>query len=443
MIRRVGQAFFLASIAVVGACGDDPNTTPTSPSFSHGSTTCDFSSLRNALKAYLSTSGNPNLEKTALDLLTKMQSSRNSGKIDQADNFGFSILAQIAAAADDPTKVDNPLSGPPTAPTRGEEAANHTLFCMSSAVTDGVTLPVTTFASALNGVPKGEFEVRGGSSTAPVRARNGSYSVLGLVDGKNWGQAFGGRLAGQTLIWGFPNTTSTAGGETETGTAYNWFTIPKRETLATFPSVIVALCKAPGLNDLVEETPAGGNPTVLRPVEASIVNALLDAGETCSTQLTSAGALERTLEFARRLILPTLARAAVFNPGGTGGLARGYSTFGPVDVLELHVSFIPDPGVIDPASKNSTLTSNGDSIRVLVTGKNDTPIDADVIVSFIKNAGEPAFLNGDTNVATETDGIAAFGDLSLTKTGGYRLVATVSVLNLTAADTSQAFNVSP
>ncbi len=423
MRRATLRVASLAAVYALGACSGGDQT-PTEPSLGKGPkpppspTECSFPTTSRLVGDVFQ---QPE-RRLVQDLLDQMQ---RAGSDDVRYDRGMSILAELAKAVN--------LGRQRGSLQTQEDLANNVIFCLPATAKTGLQLPITTFDKALNPSIDGAFEVRGGSADddGPVVTRLDG-SILALKPGVECKETDGDlvdnswicSLGQRTLIYAF-STTPQAGSEQPVGQkpSFEWSTVP---LVATLPNgnrtLLLGICEF-SAKSLIQED---GGIIFFEDV------AFLETGNGgpwgCPSQVTRARGWG-LLDFARRVFAPEVAHAALVSPPGTGGLARGFSTFTVVDADTINLAFTTEP---EDGTTHTDIT-----VVVRATGDafappNQTPVEGAVVElnvagnsgSFTVTAptctGQPCKPSGITDV----NGNASI-TFQIDKPGGYTLAATL------------------
>jgi hypothetical protein len=383
-------------------------------------TTCDFRSLNQTANRYFGSAE----AKIVRGLISQMQDA-GAGTTTARDR-GFDVMTHIASNVN--------AGNTDVADAAG--LTNGLLVCM---FTDAADLPATfpeDFTTATNPALHGGYAVRGGATdplSAPVLSRPLTAPFSGMApSGLNtWpGVLSGNPPPARLLVYGMP------GSQPQT---YEWRVVP-RSAVFSLP-VVVGLCIDANVSttSLVNEEHVG----LLPFVDAAFLNPA-----TCSPFATQSWSMQVASRLARwgiDVLGPrTLAASGLLNPGGLGGSTGGIgSEFGPQVVNTVTLTFVVQPSDV---AVNQTITP---PVVVQATAfGTSTPV-PNVIISLaaVDNNGVPAVLQGTLTGTTDSTGTVTFSDLSETKTGGYRLTASGSVIGrpgiAVPAVSSERFNVRP
>jgi hypothetical protein len=343
-----------------------------------------------------------------------------------AQDRGFDVMTHIAAN----------VNAGNTDVADASALTNGLLACM---FTNAADLPETfpeDFSIPTNPALHGGYAVRGGA-TVPLSAPVFSRPVLAPFSGvapsglHTWAEILAGNPApNRVLVYGMP------GSQPQT---YEWRVVPR--SAAFSPPAVVGLCIDANVSttSLVHEEHIG----LLPFVDAAFLNPA-----TCSPFAAQSWSMQVASRIARwgiDFLGPRpLSASGLMNPGGLGGSTGGIrSEFGPQAVASVTLTFVVQPSDV---RVNQVITPPV-VVRATAVGTN-TPV-PNVIISLaaIDNNGVPAVLQGTLTGTTDATGTVTFSDLSETKTGGYRLTATGSVIGrpgiAVPAVSSTRFNVRP
>ena len=427
--RVSGAGLAIVALAAIG-CGDRGRQLPAAPrmqtsQLSASSVACDFKSLDQLATHYF-----PGPEaRVVRDIIDQME---EAGAFSlTAKNGGFDVMTHIAANV----KQGN------TDVAEASSLTNGLLACMFN---DPDDLPLTfpeDFSVATDPSLDGGYEVRGGPFDLPdevlSRPFDAPFSGIAPCTSASCGtfpQTWAGVLSGspdpkRVLVYGAPGLTPNT---------YDWRVVPRSTQFS--PAVFVGICLSATATEnatsLIHEEHVGLLPFAdvdFLPVCSGF------ASQSWTSQLSS-----RLARWGLDLLGRPLSATTSLNPGGLAGSTGSLrSEFGPEEADTVRLKFEKQPSDI----------SVGDAIfpPVVISARNATtgsPV-ANVTVTLVavNNNGEPAILLGTTTRTTGYDGLVTFDDLSQTKTGAYRLVASGSVGGRPAivvpTITSKKFNVRP
>ena len=428
MHRLSGVVVALVALGAVG-CGERSQPLPPGPSMqvaalSSGGTSCDFKAINKLVTSYFS---GPEA-KVVKRFVSQMQdASADSTRRDR----GFDVMTHIASNVD---------SGNPDF-ADASSLTNGLLVCMFSDTADlPATFPDPDFTVATDPLEHGAYAVRGGATdplSAPVFSRPLTAPFSGIApSGLNtWPDVLSDNPPpARVLVYGMP------GSQPQT---YEWRVVPRSSEFS--PPVIVGLCIDANLSttSLVHEEHVG----LLPFVEVAFLNPATNPA-TCSPFATQSWGMQVASRLARwgiDFLGPRpLSASVLLNPGGLGGSSGGIkSEFGPQVVSTVTLTFVVQPTDV---TVDSVITP---PVVVRATAAGDTTSVPNVIITLaaVDNNGVPAVLQGTLTDTTDASGTVTFDDLSETKTGGYRLTASGSVIGrpriAVPAVGSTRFNVRP
>jgi hypothetical protein len=300
--RPLGLAAALALAVLAAACDQAPPSAPQdTPSFvkTPPPFACTFTgnpSLSNASNAYFTKAAD---QKTASDFIAAMQTAFGTTKnYAAARSAGFDLLSFVG-------KVSRIGGGSST--SAGAVVVQQAVQCMFDVAGADASLfsgwPTSTqfdFASALDKANGGVLYVRTPANPAApfIVAANGAGNVAGFAPPANGTWSI---LSNQVLIYG---NTVTGG--------YDWKLIPNTTTFSPF--VVVALCQADNVTDMVHQEGVGV-------IGYQGARAATICAATQSEALLQRGPLGRLAEFAGRLFVPTTLQAAMVGTRVIGGSA--------------------------------------------------------------------------------------------------------------------------
>jgi len=416
--RLSGIAIGVVALMAVG-CSDRNQPLPPTSSMQTaapltGGITCDFKSLNQFATHYF----NAPEAKLVRGLISAMQTA--GAFTVTAKDRGFDVMTHVASNVDAGNSDVADASG----------LTNGLLACMFATAAE---LPATfpeDFSVATDPAQHGAYQVRGGPTdpaSAPVfnRPLTAPFSGMKPTGGHSWADVLTGAPApARILVYGRPGALSQT---------YDWKVAPANTSFA--PPVMVGVCIDPftATTSLLREEHSG-----LLPFAdfAELVPGVCSPVAARTTSLPAQLAAR-----VRDFFLPSPLGA---NPGGLAGTTGGiHSVFGAQVVDTVTLTFTTQPSDV---TVNQIITP---PVQVLATakGSGDPVPNVSVTLSSIDNNGVPQLLSGTLTQVTDGSGIATFGDLSQSKTGGYAFTATGSVNGRAAIvvvqATSARFNVHP
>lgn len=444
MHRALRNTLVLTVALAASGCSDQEQPLPSAPDYhtiASSSSECDFTHLSQLANSYFA----PPRQQVVHDLVADMDDAAEFSPA--AKSLGFDIMAQIEAVVNDNTAGD---------PGVGANLVNHLILCMYNATTESASYPagfattgsVEDFTIALTPSLHGAFAVKPGftGDAAVIFSRPVSEPFSGVAPSSGtWADVLVNRVGhpDRVLFYGRPGSTSTT---------YDWKTVPRD---AEFNSLVVAVCVDADdeTTSLLNEENVGLLPFVdalfLNPATCSPTStALVDP----SAPLMLAQGLIR---LGTSLVAPRTLWATAFSPGGLGGSTGGArSEFGPSEIDHVTLEFQQQP----TSTKVNTIIAPAVTVKATAFptggGTPKTLPNVAIKLAAVNNNGSTVLLSGtvlqgDGTVLQTTDGngIATYSDLSLSKTGGYRLLATGVVGGRPAIQVLQAtsvrFNVRP
>ena len=397
MGRRITSLTTAAlGLAAIG-CGDSTRGSPTSPDFAPSVVGCDLSTARGLVNSIF-----PSAQRTPAKNF--LQAIQNAGvPSDAATNAGFDLFALIAGYG----------SG---SPQDRSTFVNAIIPCQS---VGSVSLPID-FTGAFG--PNGAFEVRG---SVDDKAAAVSHDILwgleppiqtGTATRHTWNEITGGIANKRFLAYGAPVTVPGFTNETLVGTIFEWFTIP---TLSFDPGVVVGTCinDGSGSEYLIQHNAVATGGEIVPSATPSFCPVVSSYEGNEGWSLTAVA--HRFIDFFKPQ--PLLAAAlGTRPPGGSIGSLSPSAAVNP-ELIKLAFEGQVADGRTTPAIVTFT---GGKSVSVKVTPGGSTPLDgARVRLIATTNLGTTVVASG--NTATTQDGIATFPNLTISKAGGYRLIATL------------------
>jgi hypothetical protein len=398
-------------VAALG-CGDSNRSLPTSPELAISVGTCDVTTARGLVNSVFATAART----PARNLLQTIQ---NSGaKTEASTNAGFDLFASLST------------DGIGTASDRST-FVNAILPCQNFG-TQTLSLPID-FTGAFGA--NGAFAVRGGSTTdaAAVVSHDGVWGLEPLLNTSvtpavryTWDQITHGpnpfNPASKTvnkrfLAYGAPIVDQNFTSEQQVGSIFDWFTLP---TLTFNPGVVVGTCLTDntGTGYLIQHHAQNDGGEIVPSATPSFCSATASLSGTGTGPFALA---HRVLDFFR----PEPLMAAALGTRPPGGSVGSLSPNAAINPGQIQLAYPANAQVADGRTNQVLRFTNGDIISVTVTPAGQTPMDG-VQVQLIANTnfGTPVQVTGGT--ATTQNGVATFPNLSISKAGGYRLVATIA-----------------
>lgn len=422
--RTVALLAGMAGLVAAG-CSDRRQQIPAAPLGTViASTTlaCDFASLSPLVTSYFR--NNSTFRSLATQRIAEMEAA-GAGTVVARDK-GFNVLGLISLTV----KAGN--GGPVT---DGSALVNGLLACMFN---DAAELPAVfpeDFTAAIDPAVHGAFEIRGGfeDPQGVVYARPGlpaTFSGVAPPQGTSWQTVLSGLPAPKRLLlYGRPGSTADS---------YDWKVVPRNAVFN--PPLIVGLCIDPNANttSMLQEQHVG----LLTFADAYFLDPA-----TCSPVAFTHW---NPFQFASRLFgVRPLWAATVLNPGGLGGSTGGIGSEFNAHDLQTSSSGGPGGVILTFTIQPVDVRVNQILPAVQVSATSDGIPVGGVQVSLIavNNNGIPAFLAGTITQTTPNSGLVTFTDLSLNKSGAYRLIASGVVVGRPAITvtgaTSLKFNVRP
>lgn len=430
----------LSAVCVaLNACSSDTASGPAVPRIPNGanpalSVSCDFNSLKTKVRAYVASSTDP-----IYTTIRNLQKATQDGVAADVYTYGLDGLARLALVRSDPT-----LKKTGATAAAGAAAAIGFIACV-----DFGPLPDNVESGVLAAFGSGGlFEVPG--STGP------STPVFGRGESPFWGAQPGEVSPGVDALWsaitskrfllygykiaygpGQGNDDPTAiSNPNKNGFDYN--TLPTIGTatgqIAGFnPALIIGVCSA------------GTATTRIKHVDEILTEKVID----CPPSAPVLASLPRQFDLgplalyrgAVEFFVPKpLHAATMFGVGSIGGAVSELSPTSAIQVaVKLAFTSQPTDGFI-----NTTIPGTPPSqfVEVTVTTLAGTPLNkARVEITVAGNNGNPVTAAG-TVEETNSDGVAIFDLLSVSKAGGYTLRATANFDNLSGSPViSQLFNI--
>ncbi len=394
-----------AAVVVAAACSDSSSpTAPASPVFQIGSgPACSANALRFATADVF---GNGSTEKA---LARNISDNPNTSA---ANAIGFDLFAKVAALRE-AEGWDGTL-----APAAAELSVQ-LIACMN--VENSGDISADAFEAALGAA--GGFQVRGGPSdpAGDVISADGGSGVHAPLPWADW-------MGSRALFYGYPVETFAT--EISGGNAFDWSTVraiadgdPDGPSPFVGPAT-VALC-ADGASigatqaQLRVQHQANDNGGVILPVAPG---GFLDCSGLALSPVDHTTVGGRLMLALLELVRPAPLFASTVAFGGIGGLKGSFSPFEVVYGAQIVLTFEDQPanGLV-----NTALTGKaGGELSVKVTAAEGTPWEGIVVhIDAVTNNGKGVTACGN-EATTDEQGVAHFPNLTVSKAGGYFLVAT-------------------
>ena len=401
-MRRI--ALLAAAVVFVAACSDSSSpSAPESPAFQIGTgPSCSSNELRRAAADVF---GNGSAE---VGLARDVSDNANTAA---GNAIGFDLFAAVAGLRDGDGWSEA------LAPAAAELAVQ-LIACMNVETSGDIS--AAAFEAAL--AADGGFAVRGGSAdpTGDVLSADGRSGVQAPLPWAEW-------MGGRALFYGHPVTSFAT--EISGGNAFDWSTVRAIADGATGPAAfagpaVVALCADA---DLIGSTEAQLRVQHLAKDDGGVILPIASGSFVDCTGLalstvdaTSGGG--RLMHALLELVRPAPLFASTVAFAGIGGLKGSFSPFEVVYGAQIVLSFEDQPanGLV-----NTALTGKaGGELSVKVTAALGTPWEGILVhVDAVTNNGKGVTACGN-NATTDEQGVAHFPNLTVSKAGGYFLVAT-------------------
>lgn len=401
------RRFVLLAAAAVfaAACSDSSSpSVPESPAFQIGTgPSCSRNDLRSAAADVF---GNGSAE---VGLARDVSDNANTAA---ANAVGFDLFAAVAALRDADGWSDA------LAPAAAELAVQ-LIACMNVETSGDIS--AAAFEAALGA--DGGFAVRGGAAdpTGDVLSADGQSGVQAPLP---WAQWMGGRA----LFYGYPVTSFAT--EISGGSAFDWSTVRAIADGEAGPAAfagpaVVALC--------ADAAPIGATQAQLRvqhlaKADGGVIlpiasGGFLDCSGLALSPVDDTTVGGRLMHALLELVRPAplfASTTVVFT--GIGGLKGSFSPFEVVYGAQIVLSFEDQPTNGDV---NTPLTGEaGGELSVKVTGAQGTPWEGILVhIDAVTNNGAGVTACGN-DATTDEQGVAHFPGLTVSKAGGYFLVAT-------------------
>ena len=444
MQRRLTSTLVLmAAVGVASGCGDQQQPLPSAPEFHTITNTlsgCDFTHINQLVQSYFS---NVDRRKAVKDLVSAMAAADGVQHFSTTvKGYGFDIMVRL-----DTVVTKNAASDPAGDPGVGSNLVNHLILCMYDPTAESANYPTTfpedfTVALDTSTSAHGAFGVRPGSGTdltdaTPVLSRpvSAPFSGVGPSSGA-WAATLSSNAPARVLLYGRPGSTSTS---------YNWKALPRGATFT--PPVVVAVC----VNSATETTTVlnEDNVTLLPFVDAPfLVPGTCSPTSTALLDSNGPATLARSLIRMGASLFRTRALwAAALSPGGLGGTIGGlHSEYGPSEIDHVKLAFKQQPTSTTVFTKITPAVTVVDT-AFLATGVKKSIPNVTITITAVNNNGKTVVLGGLTTKVTDGTGLTTFDGLTLSKSGGYQLVASGAVGGRSAIPVPQAasvkFNIAP
>jgi hypothetical protein len=390
---------------------------------------CDFTALKADVRAY-AVLGNRD---TLATIIGDLQSLVKNGPTAAGTDKAFDGLARLAVMRGNTTYQKSTATG-----VLFDDIARRLLGCAEPYVVAGA--PANTFVDALKA--GWAFEVRGKTG---VDAEAGVYERGSA--GSYWAAEAGGATWGATLVVGAPTgtiptdralvfgyRTTFLTADPKAGSAFEHFTIPAIGNggyLTLSPGLKIGLCSVE-LNNTLRVQHVTTVLPLLRNADAlacATPPAFTPAAATLGA-LNPASVVRRVAGF----FTPATAYAA-FAAGSVGGAVSELSPSAVIDMQQVVLTY--KFAIVNGKNSTPLAGTDGGPVKVLVStlGNPDIPNsgvglpNVTVTLAVAGNNSVIAFFSDTTAKVTVSrmtgpDGVASFDGVSLTKAGGYQLVAT-------------------
>lgn len=414
MHRALQRTALVAGVALaLAACSDDgTRTAPLAPQAAvHREITplltCDFTALRAAASAYVSSPRDP-----IFNLIDDVQHYANIGNTTAVYNVGMNGLARLAVVR------GTAQQKPGSTSAQGAAVAIGFLGCMNVGPIPDNLLPNLVKAMDRGGL----FEVPGStplpkSQTAPVYSRGETpFWAAQPLPGQTWTNTSSKRF----LIFGFKTAFGLPQGNLDPligPTGFDFRTMP---TIGTGASQIVLVRPM-----VIGSCGLGGTTVRYKHIETI----LADIPPTCpagtppfTTASQSAALFAAPLSLARSalqsLAPKPLHAAAFFAIGRVGGAVSELSPSGAIDVVSAVPRFVSQPA---NGAVNQAIPGSNGVIRVQLTSLAGTPLPgATVTIQVIPSPGTAPLT---FTAKTDHDGLARFPAIRIGAPGSYTLQA--------------------
>ena len=394
-----------AAVAFAAACSDSSSpSVPQSPAFQIGTgPSCSRNELRNAAAAVF---GNGSAE---VGLARDVFDNANTAA---ANAIGFDLFEAVAALRDGAgwTEAQIPAAA---------GLAVQLIACMNVETSGDIS--ASAFAAAL--ASDGGFAVRGGPAdpAGEVLSANGASGVHAPLAWADW-------MGGRALFYGYP--VSSFATEVTGGSAFDWSTVRAIADGESGPApfdgpAVVALCADPALfgatlAQLRVQHLAKADGGSILPIA---LGSFLDCSGLALSSVDATTAGGRLLHALLELVRPApLFASNTVAASGIGGLKGSFSPFEVVYGAQIVLSFQDQPA--NGISGAPLTGKTGGELSVKVTAAEGTPWE-DILVRITAVTNNGAGVTACSNEATtDAQGVAHFPDLSVSKAGGYYLVAT-------------------
>jgi hypothetical protein len=420
--------------------------------FAPGSKVCDTKDLSSAARDFFPR----DFDRQAKDLISELGDACAASLDSKATDEAFDIMALMEMALDGASELDASAGA-----SLAEGLLSFMEFsnCEDSGCVKGGLDEFGQYAEFADDIllalsERGAFAVRGGASdlTDDVVSRDAVEPVVETEDPPVWGLTpssdWLGVLGQRALLYGHPEAMVDGCPSTEdcpaTNEQYNWNTLPDVDGFGD--QMIAGVCL--GINDHTFLRMRRNSTALERTLDYSACDAFFRPA------VQPASLAERVLEF----LSPHPRSLVAFGRGtGPGGNASDFSDFTPLNAVSeatLVIEMVPDAVVgelIGPISVTA-YTVNGtplERVQVIITPKDNN---GSWIVDYLPGGTDSCDMDPtdatDCRYTEEEGGTAVFEGLTLDKTGGYRLCASVKAdgdlgFTFPAEVCSNGFNVRP
>ena len=427
--KLAAAATICAASLVASACSDRSAPSPTAPAATTPRTivttvvpfnalACDFTALKADARDYAASN-----KDVLFTIIGDLQGLVKTGPTAPGTDKVFDGLARLAVMRGSASLQKSTATG-----AMFDRLTRRFLGCAEAYVIAGA--PPQDFTGAVG--PNWMYEVRGKPN---VDSEAGAYERG--ATGAYWAAEAGGATWGATLVVGAPaGTTATDRAlvfgyrttfftnDPKSGSAFEHFTIPAIGNggyLTVSPGLKIGLCNVDVNSTLRVQHISTVLP--LQPLACTAPATFAAAGTSSSLMLASSFVKKAVSFFA-----PTTAYA--FAAGSVGGAVSELSPSAVIDMQQVILAY--KFSIVDGRNTVPLQGTDGGPVKVVVSTKGGTTLpnvmvtlavagNNSVIAYFSDNGAAPTAMVQRT---TDANGVATFDGVTLTKAGGYQLVAT-------------------
>ncbi|HEY9479853.1 MAG TPA: hypothetical protein VIP79_07170 [Gemmatimonadaceae bacterium] len=416
-MRHLYLASFLAaaSVAALAACGETP-TSSRNAQVARATTaplalSCDINGLKANARDFASSN-----QDVLFTIIGDLQSLVRRGPTAAGTDKAFDGLARLAAMRGTTAQSSTATGTTFNALTLGF------LGCTESYIAANVPGDFSV-AGALN--PGWMYEVRGKASDPAAGAYERGESPYWAAEAPQGWTVASASVAKRFLVYGYRLTDFLTMDPT-VGSAFEVSTVPTIASgnLTLGAPLTVGQCNV----DLTSTLRVQHQESILTLTELSCATPPAFASLSVGSGARGSSPL-RLAQRALDLFTPRTLNAAMII-GSVGGAGSVLSPFAVIDMQSVQLGLVSP--IADGAVSQPLADANGNPAQVRVSTLNGSPLSGvTVTLSIAGNSSSIAFFQDGSAAASATvtrttgdDGLATFGDVHLTKAGGYTVIAT-------------------